>query len=481
MSFHLERKTGALSQTLAQGLMGYRLILNQMIYAVLPVVVQLATIATILTHFGYPVFLAILGFSLAAYAIAFAIGVVRISGPARAVSSAHIEANAVMTDSIINYETVKHFNAEDHVQGRYDEALSRSEREWRRFYVRKTVNGLMVATIFGLSLAACIGFAGREVLAGRMTVGDFVLVNTYMLTIVRPLEMLGFALRDIAQGIAFIEKMLALFQEKPEPRLVAGAQTSSCGPAELVFDNVSFAYGPDREILKGISFSVEPGKTVAIVGPSGSGKSSLIRLLVRLYEPDSGRILLDGTPITAMATSSLRRAIAVVPQDTVLFHDTIAYNIAFGKQGSTQEELEQAAKLAHIHDFVTGLADGYATVVGERGLKLSGGEKQRVAIARAALKRPRIYVFDEATSSLDSRTEREILTNLIEVSRGTTTLVIAHRLSTVVHADEIIVLSHGEIIERGPHAVLLSQEGAYAAMWAAQHRVGERDSTAFVA
>lgn len=477
MRFHLERKTGALSQTLANGLMGYRLILTHLIHSVLPVVIQLATMAGVLIHFGYPMFLAILTVSLAAYAIAFAIGIIRITGPSRTVSTANIDANAVMTDSILNYETVKYFDAETHVQGRYDEALTRSEREWGRFYARKTANGLVVATIFGLSLATCIGFAAREVLAGRMTVGDFVLVNTYLLTIVRPLEMIGFALRDIAQGLAFIEKMLDLFREKPEPRLVAGAKASPSGAAALVFENVDFAYRPDRKILKGVSFTVEPGKTVAIVGPSGSGKSSLIRLLVRLYEPDGGRILLGGVPISEMSTSSLRRAIAVVPQDTVLFHDTIAYNIEFGNQGSDQGEIERAAKLAHIHDFITSLPDGYRTMVGERGLKLSGGEKQRVAIARAALKHPRVYVFDEATSSLDSRTEREILSNLIEVSRGTTTLIIAHRLSTVVHADEIVVLSRGQIVERGLHAQLLERTGTYAAMWQAQHRSDSKDAT----
>lgn len=478
LGFHLGRKTGALSQTLAQGLYGYRLILNHAVFTVLPVVIQLLTIGAIMIHLYEPLFLAVFGLSILAYAITFTIGARRIIGPSEAVSEATIDANAVLTDSILNYETVKYFNAESHVNGRYDDALARSERQWRLFYTRRTNNGLVIALIFTLSLGATLGLAAHQTARGVMTVGDFVLINTYMLQIIAPLEMLGYAVRDIAQGNAFLAKLLELLRRTPEADEPDGAALPPGGRGELILDGITFAYQPERPILKDVSLRVPPGRTVAIVGPSGSGKSSLIRLLVRLYEPSQGRILLDGVPITDLALPALRQAVAVVPQDTVLFNDTIAYNIGFGQAESTREEVEQAARLAHIHEFVISQPGGYETVVGERGLKLSGGEKQRVAIARAAMKRPRMFLFDEATSSLDTRTERDILNNLIEVSRGTTTLIIAHRLSTVVHADEIVVLKWGEIVERGSHHALLSRNGVYASMWQAQQREREKDKNA---
>jgi ATP-binding cassette subfamily B protein len=334
-----------------------------------------------------------------------------------------------------------------------------------------------VATIFALSLGASLALAAREVARGTMSVGDFVLVNAYVLQIARPLELLGVAARSLSQGIAYLQRMLELFRERPEPSQISASPTPADAGGELVFDELTFSYRPGRKILDAVSFRVPAGKTVAIVGASGSGKSSLVRLLFRLYEPDAGRVLLDGGPIAAMPFEALRQAIAVVPQDTVLFNDTIGRNIAFGRPGCTAEEIERAARLAHLHELIASLPERYDTPVGERGLKLSGGEKQRVAIARAALKRPRIYVFDEATSSLDTRTEREILANLIDLSRLATTLIIAHRLSTVVHADEILVLHRGAIVERGAHAELLELEGAYAAMWRAQ-QAGHADRRA---
>lgn len=468
MRFHLERRTGAIGETAEQGIRGYQYLLDHMIYTILPVVVEFSAIALVLVHLQHKMYLAILGVASVAYVWVFDRGARAVQEPARLLSTTHINAHAVLTDSLLNCETVKYFDAEPVVCNRYDKALGDRESAWGQYLSRLAVNGMLVATIFALSLATSLAYAAHDVLRGTMTIGDFVLVNAYVVRLVTPLEMLGYAVRDIAQGLAFMQSLLELFKEKRETdagnRTVEGART--CG--ELAFENVNFAYREDRAILKDVSFFVPAGKTVAVVGVSGSGKSSLIRMLFRLYEPDSGRICLDGTPIAELPISTVRQAIAVVPQDTVLFHDTIASNIGFGRFGSTQEEIEQAAVVANLHEFIMGLPEGYDTLVGERGLKLSGGERQRVAIARAALKRPRIFVFDEATSSLDSKTEREILNNLVDVSRKSTTLVIAHRLSTVIHADQILVMECGVVAERGTHDELVRKNGIYAALWQAQ-------------
>ena len=307
-----------------------------------------------------------------------------------------------------------------------------------------------------------------------MTVGDFVLVNTYLLQLIRPLDRLGQLYRSIKQSLTDVEQMLELLNQPAEVADAPDAVPLPAGPGRLRFERVGFAYDPRRPVLRDVSFELPPGGTLAIVGPSGAGKSTIGRLLFRFYDPTSGRILFDGADISSVTQASLRAAIAVVPQDTVLFNDTILYNIAFGRPGASRAEVERAARLARIHDFVAGLPDGYDSLVGERGLKLSGGEKQRVAIARAILKRPRLFLFDEATSALDSHTELAIQQSLREVSRGTTTVVIAHRLSTVVHADEILVLEDGRAVERGTHAALLARDGAYAALWARQQ--ADRDA-----
>jgi ATP-binding cassette subfamily B protein len=299
-----------------------------------------------------------------------------------------------------------------------------------------------------------------------LTVGDFVLITTYMLQVIRPVEALGFAAQGFSQGAAMLGKVLALFHEKSEPQ--SGNVVRHDGPGQLEFEDVTLSYGPQRTALRGVSFKVPAGKTVGVVGASGSGKSTLVRLLMRLLEPDAGRIILDGVPISSLSLATLRQSIAVVPQDAVLFNDSVGDNIAFGNENCTQMEIEQAATRAHLRDFIAGLPDAYDTNVGERGLKLSGGERQRLAIARAAIKRPRIYIFDEATSALDSATEIDIVRNLREISHSVTTLVISHRLSTVMHADEIIVLETGAVVERGSHASLLRQHGRYSAFWAAQ-------------
>ena len=476
LQFHLERKVGAVGEIAAQGLKGYQLLLTHVVYTILPIAVELGFVAAVLVHFNHPLYLLVIAISSVAYAFVFQRGASSGRSTAGAASSAHITAHGVLTDSLLNQETVKYFDAEPFVCGRYDTALGNVENAWRSFFTQRVANGLMIAAIFAISLGFSLMHAANEVARGTMTVGDFVLVNAYIARLVQPLEMLGYAVRDVAQSLAFLDSMLALFKETKEEPARTGAH-ASITRGELAFQNVTFAYRPERAVLKDVSFVVPAGKTVAVVGVSGSGKSSLIRLLFRLYETNAGSILLDGQATSKMPLSEVRRAIAVVPQDTVLFHDTIGHNIGFGRLGATQDEIEAAARLANLHDFIVGLPEGYDTPVGERGLKLSGGERQRVAIARAALKRPLLYVFDEATSSLDTRTEREILRNLMDLASHSTTLVIAHRLSTVVHADEIIVLDQGVIAERGTHRELVTRGGQYAALWEAQHSVVSHETT----
>ncbi|MEX2126102.1 MAG: ATP-binding cassette domain-containing protein [Woeseia sp.] len=478
LSFHLDRKTGALGQTLNNGLLGCRLVIHHLVFSALPVIIEVAMMMSILIFLGQPVFLAIIGAALLSYILAFTACVVRIAGTARGASAAHIDANAVLIDSILNYETVKCFNAEGVVQEHFDAALVRTERQWRQFYVQKLGNGLIVAAIFALSLGISMIVAAGAVSRGSLSIGEFVLVHTYLLQLVRPVEMLGFALRDIAHGLAFIEKMADLLRKRPEEETRERTEDLAGGRGDLVFDRVSFSYRPGRPVVADVSFAIPAGKTVAVVGASGSGKSSLVRLLLRFCEPDSGRILLDGTPISEVSVSALRETIAVVPQDTVLFNDSIAYNIGIGRPRCPAKDIARAAKVAHLHEFIASQPDGYETKVGERGVKLSGGEKQRVAIARAALKTPRIFVFDEATSSLDSKTEQEILSNIRDVSRGATTLIIAHRLSTVTDADEIVVLGKGRVLEHGTHQDLLRKDGAYASLWVAQEHQDQPDTRA---
>jgi ATP-binding cassette subfamily B protein len=468
LRFHLDRKTGAIGETLSQGLNGCQILLQHVVFTFLPVLVEFLTIVVVLVHLNHLPYLAIIGISTVVYGFAFWRSAEGVSEPSRIVSATHVNAHATLTDSLLNYETVKFFDGETVVCSRYDQALKERESAWGGLLRLKAAYGTALEAIYAISVGTAMGYAGYQVLHGTMTVGDFVLINTYVMRLYQPIEAIGNAARDMSQGLSFLQKMFEIFREPPEGGSAPIGPMPGKARGELTFNSVEFSYKSDRPILKSISFTVPAGRTIAIVGGSGSGKSSLVRLLFRLYEPDSGMILLDGVPVRNMPLSSLRQAVAVVPQDTVLFNDTIGNNIGFGRSGATQLEIEQAARLARLHTFISGLPDGYSTPVGERGLKLSGGEKQRVAIARAALKRPAIFVFDEATSSLDSRTEKEILRNLIDVSRSSTTLVIAHRLSTVVHADEILVLEQGIIIERGTHFELLSKGASYAALWLAQ-------------
>jgi ABC-type transport system involved in Fe-S cluster assembly fused permease/ATPase subunit len=467
LRFHLDRKTGAVSQTLENGLTGYQMILHHLVFTFLPVTAELGTIMIVLMRLAHPAFLLFFCGALVCYAAIFAHAAKTVARSARSASAAHVDAAAQMTDTLLNVETVKYFAAESIVQDRVGRALSRTETEWVGFYRRYAINGMTVSTMFATFLAGTTLYAVHEVDGARLTVGDFVLITTYMLQVIRPVEALGYAMQGFSQGAAMLEKVLALFGEESEPQQTDN-DVSYDGPGQLEFENVTLCYGPNRAALRDVSFKVPAGKTTGIVGATGSGKSTLVRLLVRLLEPDAGRILLDGVPISALSLTTLRHSIAVVPQDAALFNDSLGGNIGFGKVNCTLAEIEQAARRAHLHEFVAGLPDGYDTNVGERGLKLSGGERQRLAIARATIKRPLIYIFDEATSALDSATEIEIVRNLREISQSVTTLVISHRLSTVMHADEIIVLETGAVVERGTHASLLRQRGRYSAFWAAQ-------------
>ncbi|HEY0681190.1 MAG TPA: ATP-binding cassette domain-containing protein [Steroidobacter sp.] len=466
--YHVERQTGVVTQSLENGLQGYQRIMNHLVFTLLPVCVQLVTTAVILLRFDHAVFFAIFCGAMLCYAVAFSHFAGQVSTLSKAASAARGDANGAMTDCIMNYETVKLFAAEEVVQDKVSKALGESESRWVQFYRRSATNGLIVATLHAGALAAAIVYAVHEVRADRMTVGDFVLVNTYMLQVLQPLESMGRAVQAITQGLGMLDRMLQLFREPPERLDDNDGDLAAAGRGELEFDHVRLSYRSERTILNDVSFALPAGRTLGIVGASGAGKSTIVRLLVRLVEPDGGRILLDGIEIATVPLQTLRRAIAIVPQDTVLFNDTLAYNIGLGRPGSSRNDIERAARLAHLDELVKRLPEGLETRVGERGIKLSGGERQRVSIARAALKRPRIYIFDEATSSLDSRTEREILQNLREISQRCTTLVIAHRLSTVVHADEIVVLHEGTIVERGTHAQLVRSQGRYSALWKAQ-------------
>lgn len=469
LRFHLDRQTGGVSETLTNGLEGLQLVLNQLVVTVLPVTGELITVLVVLARMAPPPFLALFCGALVFYASAFTYSAAAIMKSARTASAARVEAGAAITDGLLNYETVKYFTAEPMVQERVRKALARSETEWLTFSRLFACSGLLAASIYAGFLAATICYATHEVLHGHMTVGGFVLVNTYMLQLVRPVELLGYAVQSCSQGLAMLEKLTHLFQEAPEPtqRIRTGPIAR---PGTLEFDRVGLAYRKDRPVLRDVSFRIAPTRTLGIVGPSGSGKSSIVRLLMRLLEPDHGRILLNDIPITDLDLPHLRGLIAVVPQDTVLFDDTLAYNIALGRAHASLADVRQAARTAHLHEFIMSLPDGYDTRVGERGVKLSGGERQRVSIARAVLKSPSVYVFDEATSSLDSQTERIILASLQEIASHRSALVIAHRLSTVQHADEIVLLEHGQIVERDTHTGLLRQNGHYATLWHAQHR-----------
>jgi ATP-binding cassette subfamily B protein len=473
LAFHLERQTGGLSRAIERGTNGIDTLLWFMMFNIFPTIIEIALVCIVLWAFFSIWYVVVTVLCVVAY-VAYTMLVTewRLKYR-RQMNETDQEANTRAIDSLLNYETVKYFGNEEYEANRFDHALARYERASVASRASLSLLNIGQATIIAIGLGILMTMAGRGVLAGTTTVGDFVLVNTYLIQLYIPLNFLGFVYREVKQSLTDIETMFKLLRVSADVKDSPGAVPLVPGPGDVEFDSVSFAYDARRTILHDVSFTVPAGKRVAIVGASGAGKSTISRLLFRFYDVGSGAIRIDSQDLRAVTQASVRSAIGIVPQDTVLFNDTIYYNIAYGRPGATPAEIEEAARLARIHDFIMASPDGYQTKVGERGLKLSGGEKQRVAIARTILKQPRILLFDEATSALDTRTEREIQVSLREVSRGHTTLVIAHRLSTIVDADEIIVLNEGRIAERGTHTQLILREGLYAAMWRRQQDAHE--------
>lgn len=473
LRFHLERQTGGLTRAIERGTRGIEVLLRFSLFNILPTLLEILLVAGILWRLYGAAFAAVTAITVLAYVgYTFLVTEWRIKFR-RQMNETDSRANTRAIDSLLNYETVKYFCNEEHEAQRYDRALQGYEVAAVKSQTSLALLNIGQAAIIALGLMAIMAMAAQGIREGVLSLGDFVLVNTYLIQLYQPLNFFGTVYREIKQALIDMERMFALLATEREVADAADARPLQVGAGTLCFENVTFGYDPRRAILKGISFTVPAGQTVAVVGASGAGKSTLSRLLFRFYDVSHGRITIDDQDIRTVTQKSLRAAIGIVPQDTVLFNDTIAYNIAYGRPDAPPQAVEEAARLAHIHAFAAGLPDGYASVVGERGLKLSGGEKQRVAIARTILKQPAILVFDEATSALDTHTEREIQANLREVRAGRTTLVIAHRLSTVIDADTILVLDDGQIIERGRHPELLAQGGAYAALW---HRQQQADA-----
>jgi ATP-binding cassette subfamily B protein len=480
LRFHLARQTGGLTRDVERGTRGISTLIGYTLFSILPTLVEIGLVSTILaTRYDWT-FIAITLTALTLYVVATVAITEWRTNFRRQMNELDSKANTRAIDSLLNYETVKYFGNEQFEARRYDESMQRWEVAAVKSQTSLSLLNVSQSAIIAVAVTLIMWRATVGVVDRTMTVGDLVLVNAFMIQVYIPLNFLGVIYREIKQATADMERMFALAAENTEVADAPGAPPLPPGSGAVRFDRVDFSYEPNRQILFGVSFAIPPGRTVAVVGPSGSGKSTLARLLFRFYDVGGGSVAIDGRDLRDVQQASVRAAIGIVPQDTVLFNDSIEYNIAYGRPGASREEIEHAARLAQIHDFIVSLPEGYGTPVGERGLKLSGGEKQRVAIARAILKNPRILIFDEATSALDSKSEKAIQAELKRIAENRTTLVIAHRLSTIVDADEILVLDGGRIVERGRHAALLDAAGTYARMWQLQQteREGEPASGA---
>jgi ABC-type transport system involved in Fe-S cluster assembly fused permease/ATPase subunit len=473
LRFHLERRTGGLSRVIERGVNGVDTVVRMAVLNSVPTAVELLMISGLVAYYFGWIYVVVVLLTVVLYVwFTFSASERRIE-IRRDMNESDTEAHSKAVDSLLNYETVKYFGNEEHEARRFDSSMARYVNAAIRTYTSLGVLNTGQAVIFALGTVICMLLAARDVSQGVLTVGGFVMINAILMQLYIPLNFMGMVYREIKQGLIDIETMFALLNEPAEVVDRPGAKPLRVTNGEIKFENVSFAYDPERPILKHVSFEVPAGKMVAIVGPSGAGKSTISRILFRFYDISSGRVLIDGQNIKNVTQSSLRAALGMVPQDTVLFNDTIEYNIRYGRPDAPESEVREAARNAQIHDFIVTLPQGYDSLVGERGLKLSGGEKQRVAIARTILKSPPILMLDEATSALDSHTEKDIQDALDRVARDRTSLVIAHRLSTVVHADNIIVLDHGEIVEQGTHPELLAKGGLYASLWARQREADE--------
>ena len=473
LRFHMDRKTGGISRAIERGTKGIEFLLTFMLFNIIPTLLEITMVCGVMWKL-YGVWFALVTFFTMTTFIAWTLIVTewRIKFR-RLMNETDSEANTKAVDSLLNFETVKYFGNEEHEAKRFGNALKGYEKAAIKSKTTLSFLNIGQGVVITGGVTIVMLMAAEGVVIGSMTVGDFVLVNAYLIQLFIPLNFLGFVYREIKRSLIDMENMFELMEANAEVKDKRRAKPLKVNGGEVIFENVSFAYDSRRPVLKDVSFTVKPGESIAIVGPSGAGKSTISRLLFRFYDVTHGRILIDGQDIQDVTQKSVRAAIGIVPQDTVLFNDTIFYNIDYGKPGALPSEIENAAKLARIHNFIMSLPDGYSSTVGERGLKLSGGEKQRVAIARTILKNPRIMLFDEATSALDSRTEQEILSSIKEVATNRTALTIAHRLSTVIDADEILVLEDGRVVERGSHEYLLNQKGTYATMWARQQEVNK--------